>query len=107
MRTEASVENGGWAHPWRWFVARGLGFWALGFGFAWIGYWIGAPWVQWLASGLAIAGMWMLAIGFGEARRVQRTAWWSWYRNAYERNVRAAEQGTGAEPPPPQRPNDR
>lgn len=102
MRTESSVENGGWRHAWRWFLARGLGCWALGLALSWVGYWIGALWLQWLAFGIGIVGMWMLAIGIGEARRVQRAVWWKWYRTAYERNVREAEKGPGNEILPPQ-----
>ena len=97
----------GWRHPWRWFLARGLGFFALGFALAWVSAWLQAPWIAWIGFGLAMIGMWMLAIASGEARRGQLAAWRRWYISAYERNVRAAEHHTADESSAPQLPDDR
>lgn len=107
MRTKGVPENGGWRHPWPWFLKRGLGLFFAGFGLAWVGGWLGALWVPVVAFGLGITGMWMLAIASGEVRRVQRAAWWGWYRTAYERNVQAADRGATAESSAPERPDDR
>ena len=107
MQTDSAPENGGWGHPWRWFLARGLAFFAIGVGLGCLGGWVGALWLAWIGFSLAIMGMWMLAIASGESRRGHLAAWWRWYNAAYERNVRAAERHTTNEPSAPQRPNDR
>ena len=107
MHTDGVPETGGWRHPWRWYLARGLGCFALGFGLDGVSGWLSAVWLAWVGVGVAIIGVWMLAIAAGEARRGRGTAWWRWYRAAYERNVRAAEHQATNEPSAPHRPNDR
>lgn len=107
MPSDSAPDNGGWRHPWTWFLTRGLGFFALGFALAWVGSWLNAPWLGWLGFGLGIVGMWMHAIAWGEARRGRGAAWWRWYRSRYERNVRAAEHQATSESAAPQQPDDR
>ena len=102
MPTDGVPDNGGWRHPWPWFLWRGLGLFALGIGLAWVGNWLHAGWLQVVAFGLAVAAMWMHAIAFGEARRGRGAAWWRWYQRASDRNVRAAQQRSrpdSSEPP--------